>query len=115
MMDTRRLAMMKRGAIVINVSRGEIVDEHALAQALRDGRVGGAGLDVFSEEPICWENPLIDAPNTILTPHIAGVTNESRVRVIDVTIDNVARVLRGQEPINVVNGVIPGATRRLAR
>jgi phosphoglycerate dehydrogenase-like enzyme len=115
MIDGRRLATMKRGAVVINVSRGEVVDEHALAQALREGRVGGAGLDVFSEEPICRENPLIDAPNAILTPHIAGVTNESRARVIDVTIDNVARVLRGQEPINVVNGVVPGAPRRPAR
>ena len=115
MMDGQRLAMMKRSAVVINVSRGEIVDEHALAQALREGRIGGAGVDVFSEEPICRENPLLDAPNTILTPHIAGVTNESRVRVIDVTIENVARVLRGQEPMNVVNGVIPGAPRRPAR
>jgi phosphoglycerate dehydrogenase-like enzyme len=115
MIDTRRLAMMKRGAIVINVSRGEVVDEHALGQALREGRAGGAGLDVFSEEPICRENPLIDAPNTILTPHIAGVTNESRVRVIDVTIDNVVRVLRGREPINVVNGVIPCVPRRPTR
>ncbi|MBM4444705.1 MAG: hydroxyacid dehydrogenase [Chloroflexi bacterium] len=111
MIDAQRLATMKRSAVVINVSRGEIIDEQALAQALREGRIGGAGLDVFSEEPICPENPLLDAPNAILTPHIAGATNESRARIIDITIDNVARVLRGETPVNVVNGVVPGTRR----
>jgi glyoxylate reductase len=115
MMNAERIATMKRNAVVINVSRGDIVDESALVQALREGRIQGAGLDVFSEEPICLGNPILDAPNAILTPHIAGATNESRVRIIDMTIDNVARVLRGQEPINVVNGVKPGISRQLLR
>jgi len=114
MVDAERLTKMKRSAVLINVSRGEIVDEQALAQALREGRIGGAGLDVFSEEPICRESPLLDAPNVILTPHIAGATNESRARIIDITIENVARVLRGETPINVVNGVVPGMSRRPA-
>jgi D-3-phosphoglycerate dehydrogenase len=107
MINAESIATMKRNAIIINVSRGAIVDEVALAQALKEGRIQGAGLDVFSEEPISCRNPVLGAPNVILTPHIAGATNESRVRIIDMTIDNVARVLRGQEPINVVNEARP--------
>jgi phosphoglycerate dehydrogenase-like enzyme len=114
MIDAERLTKMKRSAVVVNVSRGEIIDEQALAQALGEGGIGGAGLDVFSEEPICRQNPLLDAPNVILTPHIAGATNESRARIIDITIENVARVLRGETPVNVVNGVVPGTSRRPA-
>lgn len=109
MINAERIATMKRNAVLVNVSRGDIVDESALARALKEGQIQGAGLDVFSVEPIVVDNPLLDAPNTILTPHIAGATNESRAKIIDMTIENVARVLRGQEPINVVNGVRPGA------
>ncbi|RLC65813.1 MAG: hydroxyacid dehydrogenase [Chloroflexi bacterium] len=111
MINADRIAAMKSGAIVINASRGAIVDEAALALALKEGQIGGAGLDVYSEEPISPKNPLLDAPNAILTPHIAGATNESRVRIIDLTIDNVLRVLRGEEPVNIVNGVKPRAAR----
>jgi len=107
LLDAARLGCMKRSAIIINASRGAIIDEAALAAALREGRLGGAGLDVFCTEPISPECPLLDAPNVILTPHIAGATNESRARIIDLTIDNVIRVLRGQEPVNIVNGVKP--------
>lgn len=107
MIDAERIATMKSSAIIVNVSRGAIVDEAALAQALKEGRIKGAGLDVFQEEPIRQGNPVLDAPNIILTPHIAGATNESRVRIIDMTIDNVSRVLAGQEPINVVNETRP--------
>jgi phosphoglycerate dehydrogenase-like enzyme len=107
MIDAERIATMKSSAIIVNVSRGAIVDEAALAQALKEGRIQGAGLDVFQEEPIRQGNPVLDAPNIILTPHIAGATNESRVRIIDMTIDNVSRVLRGQEPINIVNETRP--------
>ena len=98
---------MKTNAIIINASRGAIVDEAALAGALKEGRIRGAGLDVFSKEPISPENPILDAPNTILTPHIAGATNESRIRIINLTIDNVLSVLTGKEPVNIVNGVKP--------
>lgn len=105
MINAERIATMKPNAVIINVSRGDIVDESALALALKEGRIQGAGVDVFSEEPISRANPLLDAPNAILTPHIAGATNESWARIIDMTIENVARVLRGQEPISVVNGV----------
>jgi phosphoglycerate dehydrogenase-like enzyme len=111
LIDAGRIAKMKPNVIIINVSRGAIIDEAALAKALAEKRVQAAGLDVFSEEPITQGNPLLSAPNTILTPHIAGVTNESMVRAVDLTVDNVVSVLRGQEPIDIVNGVKPRFSR----
>ena len=105
MIDEKRLAMMKASAVIINVARGEIIDEGALAKALKNKRLAGAGIDVFSVEPISPDNPLLGLENVILTPHIAGATNEARQRIINVAVENVARVLRGEKPINVVNGV----------
>jgi len=102
-----RIARMKPSAVIINVSRGGIVNEPALAQALHEKRIRGAALDVFSQEPPDASNPLLSAPNVILTPHIAGATNESRDRITDMTIDNIVNVLRGGQPINIVNGVKP--------
>ncbi|MEO0682744.1 MAG: hydroxyacid dehydrogenase [Pseudomonadota bacterium] len=83
MIDAAALAAMKPGAVLINAARGGVVDESALGAALRDGRLGGAALDVFEAEPLTAEaaRPLAGAPNLILTPHIAGVTEESNVRV----------------------------------
>jgi phosphoglycerate dehydrogenase-like enzyme len=111
LINAERIARMKPNVIIVNVSRGAIVDEAALAKALKDKRIQGAGLDVFADEPISPKNPLLDAPNVILTPHIAGATNESRARIIDMTIDNVVSMLRGQAPINIVNGVKPRLSR----
>jgi len=93
--------------VVINVSRGEIVDEEALAKAVREGWIAGAGVDVFSVEPPPPDHPLIQAAregyNVVVTPHIAGATNEARMRIINVSLENVFKVLAGLKPDNVVN------------
>ncbi len=105
LIDEEKLDMMKPSAYLLNLARGEVVDEEALYRALRDGRLAGAGLDVFTQEPVDPGNPLLSLPNVVLTPHTAGGTNESRVRMIQVTVENVRRVLSGEKPLYVVNGV----------
>jgi (S)-sulfolactate dehydrogenase len=94
LLDARRLGLMKAGAILVNSARGGIVDEAALAVALREGRLAGAALDVFAEEPLRARSVLADAPNLILTPHIAGVTLESNERVSRLVAEGVAAALR---------------------
>jgi (S)-sulfolactate dehydrogenase len=93
LLDAGRIAAMKPGAVLVNTARGGIVDEAALAQALRDGRLGGAALDVFEHEPLAAGSPLAGAPNLILTPHIAGVTRESNQRVSSLIASRVAASL----------------------
>jgi phosphoglycerate dehydrogenase-like enzyme len=92
-----QISMMKPTAILINMGRGELVDEEALAAAIREGRVAGASSDVFSKEPIEMDNPLIGLENVILTPHVAGVTNEAKARIIAMAFENVYNVLIGKE------------------
>ena len=93
--DAGRLARMKPGAVLINTARGGIVEEAALADALRSGRLAGAMVDVFEKEPLPADSPLADVPNCLLTPHLAGVTRESNVRVSAVVARKVAECLRG--------------------
>ncbi len=88
-----RLALMKREAILINTARGGIVDEAGLAAMLREGRLGGAALDVFEHEPLAAGSPLVGAPRLMLTPHIAGVTLEANERVSALIAERVAQVL----------------------
>lgn len=96
MIDGAAIAAMRPGAILVNAARGGIVDEAAVAEALARGTLGGAALDVFAEEPLPDRRATFaGVPNLILTPHVAGVTAESNVRVSRVTVANVARVLRG--------------------
>ncbi len=92
------LAGTRPGAVLVNAARGGVVDEAALADALRSGHLGGAMLDVFEREPLPAGSPLAGAPNLILTPHVAGVTVESNVRVSAVTASNVRRVLEQRVP-----------------
>jgi phosphoglycerate dehydrogenase-like enzyme len=107
MLNAERIALMKPAAVLVNVARGGLVDERALAAALSEGRLAGAAVDVFSAEPVVPGNPILSAPNTLLTPHTAGATNESRLRIIGVAMDNVAGVLEGRVPEYIVNGVEP--------
>ena len=94
--DAARIAAMRRGSILLNAARGGVVDEAALAAALRSGHLGGAALDVFAQEPLDAAQGALFAgvPNLLLTPHIAGVTDESNVRVSRVTLEAVLRHLK---------------------
>ena len=95
LIDAAALAAMKPGAVLINTARGEIVDEAALAEALKSGTLGGAAIDVFAEEPLSAQAAatFADIPNLILTPHIAGVTQEANVRVSALTVAQVRKAL----------------------
>ena len=101
--SAERLAMMKPTAFLINTSRGPLVDEAALADALNDGRIAGAGLDVLCIEPPTDDNPLAQAKNCYITPHIAWATREARARLLTTAIENV-RTFLGGTPQNIVNG-----------
>ncbi|WP_233237767.1 hydroxyacid dehydrogenase [Bordetella sp. LUAb4] len=94
LLNAERLAGMKDGAILINTARGGIIDEAALANALRSGKLAGAAIDVFDKEPLAAGSALADVPNLILTPHIAGLTEEANTRVSDMTAQRVAHALR---------------------
>ena len=100
--NTQRLSTMKPTAYLINTGRGQLIDEPALAQALHDGTIAGAGLDVLSSEPPSADNPLLTAPNCIITPHIAWATVESRKRLLQIAADNLKAYLDGK-PVNVVS------------
>lgn len=98
MIDRDSLARMKRGVILINTSRGELIDEKALAQALDSGHVAGAGLDVVCVEPLPLESALRNRPNVLITPHIAFYSEESLVSLQKTAAEDVARLLSGQAP-----------------
>jgi D-3-phosphoglycerate dehydrogenase len=96
---------MKRGAILINTARGGVVDTHALLHALASGHLGGAGLDVFEQEPLPAGHPFLTLENVALTPVSAWSTADASARMINQSIENVAQFLAGT-PVNIVN---PGA------
>jgi D-3-phosphoglycerate dehydrogenase / 2-oxoglutarate reductase len=97
-----QFARMRRGAIFINTARGNIVDEGALAQALQSGHLAGAGLDVFAIEPVSRDNPLLRAPNVVLTPHTSGTTPEALANGLNLCAENVTRFLAEGEVVHRV-------------
>lgn len=100
--NKQNIAKMKTGVRIINNSRGPLIIEEDLAEALNNGKVSGAALDVVSTEPIQEDNPLLRAKNCILTPHISWAPVEARQRLMDIAIDNLQKYIEGS-PINVVN------------
>ena len=106
MIDAGAMACMQSHALLICCARGGIIDEDALAKALADGRIAGAGVDVFETEPITPDNPLIGAPNCILTSHVAGVASDTTQRIWEWAHDNVRAVVQRSERAQwILNGV----------
>jgi glycerate dehydrogenase len=102
LVDERRLGLMKPDALLINAARGQLLDEKAVAEALEQGRLGGLGADVLGKEPPSPDNPLLTAPNVVLTPHIAWATREARTRLLNTVADNIRAFQEGRT-LNVVN------------
>lgn len=102
LINQHTIAKMKDGVILLNNSRGQLIVEQDLADALNSGKVFAAGLDVVSSEPIRADNPLLTAKNCLITPHISWASKESRQRIMDCTVRNVKAFLEGR-PVNVVN------------
>lgn len=103
LIDRRAIAKMKKGAVIINCARGPLVDERALASALKAGKIGGAALDVLEGEPPDPKSPIFSAPNLILTPHMAGSTKEALEAIARTAGEDIARVLKGRKPKYPVN------------
>ena len=98
----QELALMKPTAIFVNTARGQLVDQQALYAALRDGHIAGAGLDVFEQEPIAPDDPLLTLPNVVLSPHTAGTTPEALMHGLNLCAANVVAFLQGQGQHRVV-------------
>ncbi|MCX7140020.1 MAG: hydroxyacid dehydrogenase [Proteobacteria bacterium] len=113
--DARRIGLMKPTAVLVNVSRGPVVDQAALVAALRERRIGGAGLDVFEQQPLAPGDPLFEFDNVVLTPHLAGLSLESMQRMSVIAAEDVLRILAGDKPVNFFNPEVwPAALRRRA-
>jgi phosphoglycerate dehydrogenase-like enzyme len=104
-MNRDTLGKLKRGAILVNAGRGDLVDESAVIEALGSGRLEVAALDVFEQEPVPADNPLLKAPNLILSPHIAAISPVSVQTLRETAASLVVKALRGQALPNIVNGV----------
>lgn len=105
LLDAEHLALMKRDAVLVNTSRGAIVDEAALVDALRNGRLAAAGLDVFAVEPVSDDNPLLTLENVVVTPHVTWYTADTMRRYLTEAVDNCRRLRDGEHLVNLVNEV----------
>ncbi|PYB74818.1 2-hydroxyacid dehydrogenase [Pseudomonas soli] len=105
LIGARELALMKPSAILVNISRGRVLDEAALLQALAERRIRGAGLDVFVQEPLAADSPLLQLDNLVVTPHIGSATLETREAMARCAVDNLLAALAGERPTNLVNPV----------
>ncbi len=103
MINSETLQLMKPGAILINTSRGTMVDETALAEALKENRINGAALDVFETEPLSGDSPLLGLNNVVLLPHIGSATKETRARMAELAARNLIAILKGEPPPHLVN------------
>ena len=101
MVNAERLSLMKPNAILINTGRGPLINEQDLANALNEGKIAAAGLDVLSIEPPTSSNPLLSARNCFITPHIAWATKEARIRLMQIAVNNLKEYING----NVINNV----------
>jgi len=108
MISTKEFGMMKKTAIIVNTSRGAIIDESAMIEALQHKQIGGAGLDVLETEPVGKDNPLLDMDNVIITPHISWYSEESEVELKQKAARGVAEVLQGKVPTYLVNKAVVG-------
>ena len=115
LVDARLLRSMKPSALVINISRGPVVDDEALLEALREKRIGGAALDVFAKQPIARDNLYLAFDNVLITPHMSGITQDSMRRMGLGAAEETARVLRGEPPLNFVNPEVMPAYRNRFR
>jgi len=102
LIGTREIALMKHSAVLINSSRGPVVDEAALIESLRLGKIWGAGIDVFEQEPVDPQNPLLKMENCVIAPHVAGKSQESMPRRVQFAMDNMQRVWKGLSPESIV-------------
>lgn len=98
----KQLALMKKGAVLINISRGGVLDQQALIEGLAQGQIAGAGLDVFAQEPLEPDSALLQLDNVVLTPHVAGAAQESVRRTFEVSFDNFVHLAAGEPLTNVV-------------
>jgi len=112
MIGEKEIGLMKRSAYIVNTSRGALLDEAALARALKEGHIAGAALDIFEEEPLPEDSPLRGLPNTVLTPHMAWYSEESLVELRTKSAEEVRRVLQGERPRNLVNKELLGRARQ---